>query len=242
MRKAPGVIRGLCGCYGSLLSAPFFGNVGRLRFLPLRISASAWRSFRRSWSHSSEHVTRGVLHSNFFPQIMQTFVRLDTRRSLVCWRRRSLCSSPYSRALRRMFSAVAASLQLGQYFWFPLVTMYSPPHASHLSMLPMGRCGPLAFTLRSASARRSALQSGQYHARGPPRKVTPHWRHTRGLSVACLWYATEQSGHRLLSRLREANSLPQRWQIRFAIMRLLSSAPPHGGGMARSLIACCVTS
>jgi len=186
MSKAPGVIRGLCTCYDSLLSAPFFGNIGRLRFLPLRMSASACRNFLRIWSHASEQVTRGVLLSKGCPQIMQTFALLAARRLSAFCRSASLFSALYSRDLRRMFSRVAASLQLGQYRCLPPVTVYSAPHTLHLSMLPMGRCGPLALALRLASACRTARQSGQYHALGPPTKVAPHWRHIRVLSVACL--------------------------------------------------------
>ena len=73
--------------------------------------------------------------------------------------------------------------QVGQYRWRDPATVYSLPHRSQREMEPMRRVLPArarALLSRSEERDRSALQVGQYHARGPPSKVAPHWRHTRG--------------------------------------------------------------
>ena len=151
---------------------------------PRRMSASSCLSLRSALAHSGEQVTVGVFESNTLPQMMQTQRLL--RASRFCLLRLSRFSALYCRDLARMWSATTVGAHSLQYRCLALLTMYSLPQHSHLSVLPSLREVPLRFARRFASFARTARQSGQYHARGPPWNTIPHCRQVRGRTDADL--------------------------------------------------------
>ena len=145
--------------------------------------------------HSALQVLDASVGTNIFPQTMQAIGEEAALRTV--FRASGVVFSAYQRsACFRSFSRIASAAQAGQYRWRPELTVYAAPQISQVSVLPIGRAGPLRLHLTSAAFRRSWRQSGQYQARGPPGKVFPHWRQVRGLIVVFFWAAT-QSGQAL---------------------------------------------
>lgn len=76
----------------------------------------------------------------------------------------------------------------------PDFTTYSFPQFLHISMLPSGRT---VFVLHAfcCSFLLSALHSGQYQARGPPKKEAPHSRQVRVRTTLPRLISAAHEGH-----------------------------------------------
>lgn len=132
-----------------------------------------------------------------------------------------------ARLCSRSTARTASGAQSGQYLWRPLATMYSFPHISQRSVLPIFLVFPAALRawyFRSSSFFRSARHSGQYQARGPPGKVLPHDRQTLERMVLIFSVAT-QSGH-FKAAGSPSKVIPHRWHIRSIS---LPGGPSHRG-------------